>query len=799
MRKGRIYNTNWHKESGKLFWDFWGRDINNDSFYIKVEADSPYFYADDESLQSHRWVENIEKNAAATMKNKLVDKVEVKEPWQRRKLAKDLKESWEADVWFGHRGRFDHGWRSAIKFPDKKVLKPEEIKPADEDLRVDPRICILDIEVMDDTDEFVKPKDAYKEIVAVSLYDSYFDKYACIVVAPDKTIDDLDGYKDIVDDHLSRANRKIEWDGKIAVVKNEYELLSKLDNWLKKTKPDVIAGWNFHDYDFPYIQNRAEKINYDIDLRHYAPFDIMGANDRLTRGRTRNKLMVQAEKILGIGKLKVPQIHAMIENDNYEKLIAYNLVDSITTKEIDEVKGCTDYHLMMCAITGVDMGNTKYPKDMADSYVFHEIHDIVLPTMQYSEKSKYGGGHVVEPVHGLYKYVAIIDFNSEYPRTIITFGLSPDTYTEKKLPGVEYIETPNGNYYSKDKEGLIPELLKGLLNKRIKMKEEAKNAKRNKTDEEYQRKYRKQKALGSFMSTFYGLLGSGGNTFRLANNNISADITAFARKHIMWTRKKVEEIGYTCLYGDTDSIFVKLKGETHEERLEELDEMINKLNDSFVDFAAQYNAEPENVMLGIGLDMIFETWFQPGVKKRYGGLIEWEGVDMRDREPDDRFYEKGLDIGRANVSELTNMVQKKVIMMVLQEEPISNIREYLVEIRNKLYNRKYDKEIGIEAALTKPPGEYKSKQAHVRAYEWVNDNGWKIDTRDPFLWWYTKEDVAGIPLEDDNAIEKLPPIDYDKMWERNVVKKVKKFISPMTSGTVEMFLDGIEQATFEDF
>jgi DNA polymerase elongation subunit (family B) len=82
------------------------------------------------------------------------------------------------------------------------------------------------------------------------------------------------------------------------------------------------------------------------------------------------------------------------------------------------------------------------------------------------------------------------------------------------------------------------------------------------------------------------------------------------------------------LYGDTDSIFVKLKN--NDSVLDEGFELERLINESYNDFAKQFGAD-KNEKLEISFEKLYSTCIFVGVKKRYIGRVIWKGsptVDM---------------------------------------------------------------------------------------------------------------------------------------------------------------------------
>jgi len=798
MTVGRIYKTRYTIDDGELIFHIHGRDENKEKFHLKVHGTTPYFCVEEKpfNLPKHLNIRMEDK----TLQNKDLWKIETRYPHEVPKYRNDFRMHYEADVLYRNRVRYDNGWKAGIRIPSRNDVYEEDIIPITLNQNIEPRYCIMDIEVWDEHGEkALDAEEASEEIISISLYDSYADKYCCILNGSYNSR----RHKLIIEQKVREANRDISWNGKVITVSSERELLRKLDKWFEKTKPDIVAGWNFLDYDYRYLKHRIKKLNEDVDLDSYAIFDIMAGNEKMEESTIRNKLNVQAKRLLDIGKLKTPSIHEMYRN-NMEKLVAYNLIDVILTKEINDVQGIINFFSMLSLWCGVDIDNCFYQKDMVDAYILHRLQGVArLPSLDCIETSGGGikGGHVGNATKGVKEHVAVLDFKSEYPLIIMEGNISPETYVENPKDNEEYYVTPYGSHYRKNVEGMIPKILKELLEERDAIKAKMKEAKSKDNMEEYNRFNNSQRALKELMNSFYGLVSSSKNVFRLINKQCGEDITKTAREHIKYTQKQLEEMGYEVLYDDTDSQFVQLKSNTYEGRLEECNELCKKLNKSYDDFCKEkLNADHE--YLKIELDQIFKSWIQCGAKKRYVGLLEWKDVDMRDKDFDDKLYVRGFEIRRSNTASITTEVQKEVLKYMLEKNDITGAKKYLKGLRDDVFNGKRDFDLMTEAVITKDPLEYGNDSAHLRAWKWMKRNGYDVGIRDPFLWWYDrrkKDDVKAIPLLEEE-IPKTASIDYDRMWKRNVVKKIKPFLSQVTKGDfdMKMFLDGRVQRGLGD-
>jgi len=842
--KGRIFKTGYHLDDGSLIYDIYGRNINQEKFHLKVEDTEPYFFVEELEDTDYMMEEihDIQRDAGESIKGKSLHKIICNYPFNVPKVRKNFKPHYEADVPFSWRVRFDNGWKDWIEFSDyrTKEIRQESIRPLDKQKEeVEPRVGIADIEVWDkEGDSALDTKNHTEPIQVFGIYDSYEDKYY-IILNGNKLPDDLDienlDYMDLVYEHLKEQlendeDLDDELDVGLILEDDEGSLMDTVNKIMKEKKYDVLTGWNFQEYDVKYTKGREEDLKKSLPWYYSTTYDLMAGNQRLTKGQTRDKLNIQAKKLLGVGKLSDKPIWKLIEEEEIAELVAYNLVDLVLSKWIDDKQGIIEFHDNIAAQCGIDMEGVRYNSQIVDAYIFHWLSDtdVVLPSKRYSGSSEgmIKGSYVGEAVEGLFEYEGVIDIKTFYPNLMITFNLSPEMIVDdlSNYSKDDLVESPNGNFYRQDEEGIIPQILQGLVDLRYNIKDRMKEAKTNDEWDLYNMLDGMQRALKFIANSFYGLLASSPDKFRLADRNVGEDITAFAREGIQYTGEAMEEmdtadfesnlpeeydyhdmtfneldeLNYTNDYSDTDSLFFQMYGETYEERQVEIETICNYLNGEYDEFALVHGADEHT--LQIDPDKIYEYWIQTGVKKRYAGLLEWKEVDMRDKGIDERLDIVGYEFNRSDQSKLTKQVQEQVIKLLLTGQGTGKVKEYLKSVYDEVYNGNYDELIGKEVELKKPPSEYKSNTATLQAWEWANKNEYDIGIGEPFLRYRLRNgDWAGLPIgESTDDIE----IAYDEALSIQVEGKVKPFIKAVSDSKVfdfSMFMDGKKQVGLSDY
>jgi len=416
------------------------------------------------------------------------------------------------------------------------------------------------------------------------------------------------------------------------------------------------------------------------------------------------------------------------------------------------------------------------------------------------EKRPYKGATVIQPKKGVYRWVIVMDFKSLYPNIIIQFNIDPDAYIPKSFRdsfkfnplNCFVIKDPETNaeyWFRKHPEGDLPSILRNYLRRREEKKKELAKARKSKNKALIEVLDLQQYALKVIANAFYGTLLYHGNptAFQCAKA-----VTLCARLAIQFAKKVIEEMGYTVIYGDTDSLMIKSKFdyEGFDERRARLNykkvceeaEMIRKrIKKEIPNFLKKLRAFGKSY-LDLTLDKIYERFPIDEKKKRYAGI-------EISRFGRGKLEIKGFGSVRSDTSLFTRKLQKTLIREILygrKKEDIKFITENMLD--------EYDKvpllEIGVPCVLTKDPEKYKSNAIQVKAFKFSNTylgTNFQVGDKPKRIYVIPDKEKAsklGVVEEvdvlafDTNAL-KLPDwlrIDYPKMIEKTVKPKIEKVL-----------------------
>ena len=149
------------------------------------------------------------------------------------------------------------------------------------------------------------------------------------------------------------------------------------------------------------------------------------------------------------------------------------------------------------------------------------------------------GGLIYQPLVGLHRNVAQIDFASMYPSIIVGHNISPETTGKENAP-----------------DGLVPQTLRPLLEKRLALKRQMLAL----TPYDCRRVALKSRtaALKWLLVVCFGYLGYKNARFGRIEGHEA--VTGISREIMLQAKEIAEEMGFTVLHMYVDSLFVQQEG-----------------------------------------------------------------------------------------------------------------------------------------------------------------------------------------------------------------------------------------------
>lgn len=295
----------------------------------------------------------------------------------------------------------------------------------------------------------------------------------------------------------------------------EAEMLADFVDYWKDNTPDVITGWNSELFDIPYLLSRVEYVLGESAALKFSPWgkiqrreiNIKGVNHttfkiygvasldymdlfkkfcKQTYGEQESYSLDHiATVVLGEKKLDYSE-HGNLETlyrEDPQKFISYNFKDVQLLEGFENKIGAIGLVFMLAYMGGCNYSDTLGTVSIWDGIIFRALMQkkIICPLKTENESEKFPGGFVKEVQTGLHDWVMSFDFASLYPNIIAQYNISPDTilkhakidlspemFLSGRVPELpkDVCVACNGVVFSKQKRGIIPELIVDLYDQR---------------------------------------------------------------------------------------------------------------------------------------------------------------------------------------------------------------------------------------------------------------------------------------------------------------------------------------------
>ncbi len=675
----------------------YGRLEHGGAFLVRDDRQRPHFYiraADIERAQllpalEHRRVDR------RTFDDAPVCRVEVEIPADvpplRDRLHREGIETFEADVRFAVRYLIERGIKGGCEIEGEATPSSRDtggltvfdnpvVRPAV--VTAEPRVLAFDIET-----------DAKGErLLAISLFAAGIDE-VLIVDSTDRPMPE-------------RATRCA---GELAALDTFRDRIASVD-------PDVLTGWNIVDFDLDVLQRIAARLHHPLSLgRDPGPMRIRKAEGYFGSGQASipgrvvldgidllrgafvrmedYSLDAVAREVLGEGKAVAGDVRNRIAEiiHNYRHdlpaFALYSRTDARLAYQIVEKLNLVRLAFARSQLTGMTpdrVAASIASFDFVYLSALERVH-VVAPSVRESgsrEHEAQHGGHVLAPVTGLHRNVWVFDFKSLYPSLIRTFNIDPLSYVPTPAPEADLIRTPGGAF--RREAAILPRLLDELFREREAAKQRRDDVAAH--------------AIKILMNSFYGVLGT--PACRFFNSAIANSITGLGKEMLLWSKLWFEAAGYTVLYGDTDSLFVRSAEADPEQAVARARGLAVSLNDAL----AQYLAGRWRVQsrLDLEFEKLYLRLFLPharrsarGASKRYAGLLREAGAETVE------FI--GMEVVRRDWTALARRVQRELYQRLFTDRPVD---AYLADVVRQVRQGALDEELVYHKNLRKDASDY---------------------------------------------------------------------------------------------
>jgi DNA polymerase-2 len=500
----------------------------------------------------------------------------------------------------------------------------------------------------------------------------------------------------------------------------ETELLQAFIRRVRDLDPDIITGWNVVEFDLTVLLKIGERLGVPLSIgRGPKPLRLRSSNfarapnQALVAGRVvldgidllrgafvrleNYSLDAVAREVLGKGKTyagpnRPEEIVRMFKQDR-ARFVEYNLNDARLALEILDAMNLVQLAVERSRLTGMPPDRVAASIASFDFLYLSELSHrrIVAPTVnaQSGWHTPTSGGHVLDPLPGLYRNVLVFDFRSLYPNIIRTFQIDPLGYLASPDSAESPILAPNGAAFRRG-EGILPAILDDLFPRRERAIAAGDRVAAN--------------AIKILMNSFYGVLGT--PACRFASPDLANAITGFGREILLWSKAVIESYGYRVLYGDTDSLFVLSGLESAHEARELGRKTASRLNSDLSDhIRSTWDVESK---LELRFERLYLRLLLPavrhgtaGARKRYAGLVE-------EKERTEVVF-TGMESVRSDWTDLAKQIQREIYVRLFNDQPVDDyLKEIVKELRAGqldsllIYRKSIRKDLDAYVASTPP-------------------------------------------------------------------------------------------------
>lgn len=733
------------------------RNANGTKTIDKISNFRPYFFLKEDTQIEDPNIIKIEKGF------KSIDNVNVKKVYTKS----------DRDIRILREGR--DTWTSDFLFANRYIVDTYKDQP-----EIDLKVFNFDIET-DSDNKFPDIETANQSIISISTKSG--DKNVTFAWREDLKTEELNN-------------------GSVRIFDNEVEMLKSFLNHIRSEDPDILFGFCIKNFDLPYLYNRLNRLNLDYrKLSHQSINTVFKNrnNEVVIKGRVvldlfelLNHPFIKenewsdisldgfSKEILNEQKIKHTETFHEMWRNNIGKLIKYNIRDVELVDKIDKKKKIIQFFDIVRRITNCQFDDFRPIRvankifygtsKVLDCYMFSNFPDIVFPNRRKRQDSdkKFEGALVLEPKPGIYENAICLDLKSLYPNIMKSANISFETIDPNGEINV------NGIKFTK-KQGFIPKLLFKIGEKRDVYK---KLMKEGKTKEVVELNDQRQKAIKVIGNAFYGYFGL--LTSRLYKKELASSVTYIGRELIKHTIKLLEKLEYQVLLSDTDSTYVIGKETKLMELLKEATSVSKILNESYDDFAKQFNIDKhyfimefEKLMKKV-LFLSKKSGKGEGAKKRYVYKLLWSEKKF---DPN-RLYMSGVDAVRSNESVVSKNLQTTVLDMIIDGKGEKEVKSFIKDIETKIRDKTYTpEEIGFPMMIGRELKDYASKGpiivGSIYSNQHLNTNFGK-GSKPKFL---KIKKVIGYPqtpyLAFNDEVPEEFEIDYEDVVRKTIKNKVE--------------------------
>jgi DNA polymerase elongation subunit (family B) len=650
---------------------------------------------------------------------------------------------------------------------------------------------------------------------------------------------------------------------------DESHLLKEFLNYWASDYPDVVSGWNSALFDLPYLYYRIIKVLGETMAKRLSPWGVVSARSIVFRGKEEFRAEIagisnldyldlykkftygaqESYRLDYIASVELSENKTMNPGDgsfkdfytnHWQTFVEYNIHDVRLVQKLDDKMKFFELCFTLAYDAKILFEDVYSPVKMWDNIIYNyllERQTVIPPKPKGVDSVAYEGGYVKEPLIGKHKWCVSFDLNSLYPHLIMQYNMSPETLISggypidfEKLVKLEQDTSfakeanvalaANGCIFTKEKHGLLPQLMQYYYDRRViakremlKCKQMFEETKDPKWQNEIARLDNIQMAVKIAINSAYGAFANA--WFRYSDVRIAEGITKSGQQAIRFIADRLnllldkfantEGVDRVVLI-DTDSVVLTLEDivesacvdKTTEQKIKFMDKLAEQVIQPQIDKAYQELADYMNAYdqkMVMKRENLADVMISVAKKRYVMNVHNSEGVQYK--EP--KLKVMGLAMVRSSTPAVVRDKLRDSLPVILHGNE-SDIKAYVSNYKTEFMK------LGIPE-IAFPRGVSNIKQyvdrsqlykkgcpIHVRAsilYNWNIDRLGlakkyeKIKEGDKIKFLYLRtpnpiqEDVIAFVSALPKEFELDAYVDYDKMFEKTFQEGVQNILDPL--------------------
>jgi DNA polymerase-2 len=423
--------------------------------------------------------------------------------------------------------------------------------------------------------------------------------------------------------------------------------LTTLHRIIHRFNPDLIlTSWG-DTWLLPLLIEKSQEYNVDLGLCRETnrKVNIIPERTYFSYGQ----IVYRGQQVHLYGRIHIDQKNAMLWKDyGLEGTLEACRVTALplqTSSRVSPGTGISAIEMQTALREGVFI---PYQKQQAE--IFKSVSSLFSADQ---------GGMIYQPLIGLHRNVAMIDYVSMYPAIMVYYNISPETITTNVNNG-DIVPTLSFAI-NKNIEGLVPKALRPLLEKRIELKKRL--ASFSDWSPDIDTYTRAASALKWLLVVCFGYLGY--KNARFGRIEAHQAVTAYSREAVLLAKEAAEDMGYQVIHMYVDGLWVAHPDKTNPDDIDPLLVEIQK-----------------RTGLPIALDGIFKWVVFVGsrgnrsrpVANRYFGVFQNGKIKVR-----------GIDARRHDCTRFVGQSQLAVIKLLAnRDDPADALPEAVKYIKHRI-------------------------------------------------------------------------------------------------------------------